>query len=360
MIRSFFTKEKSWLVEWDKFLQSTERGLFNQTSIWLQSYEVYGFDFEVFIITENDVIVGGCALVFAKFSIFKFLIVPCGPVLIESQEHLVDSVINELKEYALNSNCCCFQINLPFIKEGATFHNYTIKNISSDSVYYSGLEGTKFKYVIPLLGMRLIDLSNKTYDEVAQDFSSNHKRNISKASLYDFKFEQATDEKSIAEAYECFVQNAQGKGYSLRSYESMKNTLHAYVSKDQGVIATCVYQNKIIGAIFVIKCGQRLTYINGGTLQDYQNLPVPFYLHNELIKYALQNGFKSYDLSVGGSDGVIRFKKGFGSELYCFENTRYWVFKPFRFKIFVLIEKRLKPYKQTVAKLLAIIKKVFR
>lgn len=360
MIKSFFTKEQSWLDKWDNYLQSTERGLYIQLSFWIKAYNVYGFNYDFYIITDNDKIIGGCGVVIAKFSVFKFLIVPCGPVLDKNQEHLIDSVLTDLKEYAINNNCCCFQINLPIIKEEVGFHDYTLNKIPSKSIFYSGLEGTKFKYVIPLHGMRLVNLYNKTFDEVVQGFGSNHKRNLKKASSFDFQFQHVKTEEAIAEAYDCFVQNAQNKGYPLRSYDSMKETLQNYIANNQAIIATCIYQNKIVGAIYVMICGQRLIYINGGVLKEYQDLPISIYMHSELIKYSIEKRYKSYDFSVGGSHGVVRFKEGFGSQLFNFENSRYWVFKPFYFKIYIFLEKWLKPYKQFIAKLLFILKKRFK
>lgn len=360
MIKSFFTKEQSWLDNWDNYLQSTERGLYIQLSFWIKAYNVYGFNYDFYIITDDDKIIGGCGVVIAKFSVFKFLIVPCGPVLDKNQEHLIDSVLTDLKEYAINNNCCCFQINLPIIKEEVGFHDYTLNKIPSKSIFYSGLEGTKFKYVIPLHGMRLVDLYKKTFDEVVEGFGSNHKRNLKKASSFDFQFQQVKSEEAIAEAYDCFVQNAQNKGYPLRSYVSMKDTLQNYIANNQAIIATCIYQSRVVGAIYVMICGQRLIYINGGVLKEYQNLPISIYMHSKLIKYSIEKGYKSYDFSVGGSEGVIRFKEGFGSQLFNFENSRYWVFKPFYFKIYIFLEKWLKPYKQSIAKLLFILKKGFK
>ncbi|MFZ4105867.1 lipid II:glycine glycyltransferase FemX [Flavobacterium sp.] len=358
MIKSFFTKDQSWLDKWDNYLQETERGLYNQLSFWIKAYDIYGFNHDFYIITDNDEIIGGCGIVIARFSIFKFLIVPCGPVLDKNQEHLIDSILKDLKEFAIQKNCCFFQINLPITKEGVGFHDYTLDKISSNSIFYSGLEGMKFKYVIPLFGMRLVDLSDKTFDEVVQGFGSNHKRNLKKASSFNFQFHQVTTKEAIAEAYNCFVQNAREKGYPLRSYNSIKYTLQNYVANDQAIIATCFYQNKVVGAIYVMICGKRLIYINGGIIKEYQNLPISVYMHTELIKYSIEKGYKSYDLSVGGSEGVIRFKEGFGSKLFNFENSRYWVFKPFYFKIYTFLENRIKPHKQSIASLLFIFKKI--
>ena len=132
------------------------------------------------------------------------------------------------------------------------------------------------------------------------------------------------------------------------------------MDKDFAKIGVCIYQNKIVGALYVIKCGQRLTYINGGVLKDYQDLPISIFMHDEIIKYSFEKGYKSYDVSVGGSQGVVRFKEGFGSQLFTYQNSRYWILKPFYFSIYRFSEKRLKKHKQTIAKVLFFLKKGFK
>ena len=229
--------------------------------------------------------------------------------------------------------------------------------MSATSSYFSGESGTKFKYVIPLHGMRLVNLSNKTYDEVVADFSKNHKRNIanSKNEILTFKF--VTNPIEIEEGYNCFVLNASEKGYPLRSFESMQKTLSEYIRKDFARMGCCYWNDKIIGAIYIMKTGNRFIYINGGVLKEFQHLNVSNFMHNNVIEHAIQLGHKSYDISVGGSPGVIKFKEGFGSDLYSFIETKHWILKPLTFKVYLLVEKNLRRHKSKVANFLVKAKK---
>ncbi len=360
MSKAFFTKDQHWLDQWDNFLQNSERGLYNQLSDWIKAYQVYGFDYSFYIITQNETIIGGCGMVIAKVGFFKFLCVPSGPVIDEHHENAIETCLSDLLNFAKKTNCCYFQINVPFVKSGTNFHNYTMTTLSEKSSFYSGVEGTKFKYVIPLYGMRLIDLTSNDYEQVIQKWSSNHKRNLKKALQYDFEFKFVSSEAEIALAYDCFVKNALQKGYPLRSYDSMKATLREYITKDVAKIGVCLYQNKIVGAVYVMVCGKRFTYINGGVVHEFQDLPISFFMHDALIKLSIQLGYKSYDISVGGSSGVVRFKEGFGSQLFLYENTRHWIIKPFYFSMYALVEKRLKNHKQSIAKVLVFFKKIFK
>ncbi len=353
----FFTKEPSWLDKWDAFLQETERGLYNQLSDWIKSYKVYGFDYTFLLAVEKDTIVGGCGVVIAKFSLFKFFIVPSGPVFGVGFESHLDDFLLQLQTEAKRTNCCYFQLSLPYCDEN--FSNYSLDSVSKTSTYFSGKEGISFKYVIPLQGMRLVDLSDEnTYESVVKKYSSNNKRNLNKTKAIGLDFRFVTSDSEIEEGYQCFALNAIEKGYPLRSYASMKTTLRSYVDKNHAKMACCFLDDKIIGALYVLRCGQRFTYINGGVLKEFQHLNVSNFMHDKMIQYAIENGDKSYDLSVGGSKGVMQFKESFGSKLYLYGPTRHWILKPFRFKIFLLMERYLKPHKVKIAQLLIVLKKL--
>jgi lipid II:glycine glycyltransferase (peptidoglycan interpeptide bridge formation enzyme) len=348
----FFTKEQDWLDKWDAFLLETERGLYNQLSDWIKSYEVYGFDFNFLIATEDDKIVGGCGIVIAQFSFFKFFCVPSGPVIDVGYENILDTFISELKQEAQKTACCYFQISLPYCKEKANFNNYNLEKVSKQSNYFEGAEGVAFKYVIPLQGMRLVDLRGENPENVWKNYSSNNKRNLNKTKSVALNFKFVTSDSEIEQAYNCFALNAVEKGYPLRSYASIAKTLRAYVDKNHAKIACCFLNEQIIGALYVMNCGKRLTYINGGVLKEFQHLNISNFMHDKMIQYSIETGLNSYDLSVGGSKGVVKFKESFGSHLYVYVPTRHWILNPLRFKLFLWMEKHLKPHKSKIAGLL--------
>lgn len=356
-MKYLFTKEQQWLDRWDEFLSRSNRGLYNQLSDWIQSYEVYGFDYKVFLLIENDTIVGGCGIVIAKLSFFKFYIVPSGPVLEKAFENQTDFIIQQLKEDATQMGCCYFQISIPLLQNEPMVYDYSLSHISDDSIYFSGNEGTKFKFVIPLHGYRLVLLEGLTYESVYSTFSKNTKRNIAKAKKEGFTFRFVSTEAEIRAAYSCFEQNAKEKGYPLRSYTSMQTTLSKYINKNLAKMGCCYLDGVLVGALYVMQTGNRLTYINGGVLKAYQKLPVSHFMHNYLIEYSITHGYKSYDISVGGSAGVVQFKEGFGTDLYEFVTTRHWVLRPFIFQMYTLVEQKLKKRKTQVAQLLLKLKK---
>ena len=144
-MKSFFTKDNNWLKKWDAFLKTENRGNHLLYSDWLSSYKSYGFDFEVFIIiNENEKIIGGFGAVIAKTLMFKFYIVPVGPIFTIGNESENDFALEKLKIRAKELNCCYCQFSFPHSNENTGFkHFFSTNNINLND-YKSG---NLFKYV---------------------------------------------------------------------------------------------------------------------------------------------------------------------------------------------------------------------
>lgn len=349
MMDLFFTKEQKWLSLWDKFLKDNPRGHNSQYSAWLQSYTKYGFDYRILLLVENDTIIGGCGLIIPKLFFFKFVVVPAGPIVHASYEHTLNTILTEINQFAISISACYLQITLPKFSQNLD-SDYTISVLNGDSFYHSGLIGTKFKYVIAADGFRFVDLTDKNPQK---KYSTNTKRNIKKALDAKLEFDFARDEDEIREAYQCIIQNAKRIGYSVRSFDDFETTLKKLIDSDQAIFAVCKFDKKIIGSLFLINCGQRFTYISGGTDRHYNHFKVGHFLHHKIIELSMECNYAAYDISVGGDTGVLRFKEGFGGKHLTFIGTKYWILKPILFKIFLFFEQYFKPYKATVAALLS-------
>jgi hypothetical protein len=73
---------------------------------------------------------------------------------------------------------------------------------------------------------------------------------------------------------------------------------------------------------------------------------------------AIQEGLDGYNISLGGSKGVVEFKNSFNTEQLYYDNGQYhWVLKPLYFKLYLFFEKKLKPHKKTISKVLSKLKR---
>ncbi|MFM2229292.1 MAG: hypothetical protein RL607_550 [Bacteroidota bacterium] len=354
-----FSNSPETIAAWDQLLLNHPRGLYNQYSDWVKAYESYGFKTGMVFLKDHNRLVGGAGYVIAQFLFFKFIIVPCGPVLLPEYTADLDEFIRVLHQQAKKEGCCYFQISVPSTPNSIGDYRFNFEKLPESSFYYEGIQGTRFKYVIPLYGMRPIILEGKSFDEVRKGYSKNHWRNVQKGIKNDlaFRWIQNQEWDVLREAYACFEQNAKEKGYPIRSYETVQSTLQTYIQKGFAKVGVATYESRIVGALYVMVCGQRYIYINGGVEATFQDKGVSHFMHDWVMGEAHALGHPHYDISVGGSAGVLRFKEGFGSTLIEFEPPRYWVLNRTVFGLYQLVESGLKRQKSKVAKILFLLKK---
>ena len=73
---------------------------------------------------------------------------------------------------------------------------------------------------------------------------------------------------------------------------------------------------------------------------------------------AYNEKLSGYNISLGGSKGVVSLKESYAdTQLYFKEGQYHWILRPLQFKLFLLVEKHFKKHKKTISKLLSFFKK---
>ena len=349
-----FTKDASWLNKWDKFVTSEDKASHLLLSDWNKSFASYGFDFEVCILTENDKICGGFVAVIAKAVLFKFYIVPHGPIVAAGNESYWNDLTTKVPERAKKFNCCYCHISLPF-STIATSHTYTAGELP---VLKTANEGLLFKYVYSSYGLNWIDLKGFDEESKMMSLKSSSRRNIRNSYRKDLEVRMLKTKEEIQAGYSLFIENSEQANYNIREWKDIKETLFNLNEKGNLKILAVYKDTEMKGAILLVAAGNYYTYILGGSKKETPDLGVGDFLQWEAIKLSLESGFDGYNISLGGSKGVVEFKSGFNTEPIYFENSKYhWVIKPFYFKSYLFFEKHLKPHKKTISKVLSILKR---
>lgn len=349
-----FTKDAGWLAKWDKFVTTENKASHLLLSDWNKSFESYGFDFEVAILTENDKIYGGFAAVVAKAALFRFYIVPYGPIVSAGSENQLNDLIEKVPQRATHLNCCYCHISLPFSKIENT-HTY---KPFGDLSLKKAKEGHLFKYVYSGYGLNWIDLKEFDEESKLMSLKSSSRRNIRYSYRKDLELESLTTKEEIEAGYALFTENSNQANYNIREWKDMKETLFNLNEKGNLRILAAYKEREMKGAVLLVKAGNYYTYILGGTKKETPDLGVGDFLQWEAIKLSLESGFDGYNISLGGSKGVVEFKSGFNTEPIYFENSKYhWIIKPFYFKSYLFFEKHLKSHKKIISKVLSILKK---
>lgn len=348
----FFTKEKQWLEKWDEFVSSNEYASHLVLSDWLQSYKSYGFDFEIGLCLENEKIVGGFGAVIARIFSFKFYVVPSRPLFLTDNKifsNLIEAIVIRAKETKM-TYC---QIVLPVTTE-TNFENE-----------YSGFlkkkhfeKGTKFKYVFSFTGLNWLALKDyKTTEEILLSFKSSVRRDIRSAERKGVVIKYASSLNEIESAYQLCVENARKANYAIRDWNDFKETILNLIAQGRAKFIVGIKDDEMKGAIFLIKAAGYYNYILGGTKKEKPDLLIGHLLQWEAIKLSALENCEGYNISLGGSKGVLEFKNGFNTKEIKTDSNYYIILNPGLFKLYLFLDKYMKPYKSKIAKVLAFIKK---
>lgn len=347
------TKDLKWIQKWDEFLLNENRGSHLIYSQWLQSYKSYGFDYEVFIVHEGEVIIGGYGAVIAKSFFFKFYIIPHGPIVIVGHEDKLERILSQLSTQSKKRGCCYVQYSLPISNEFA-IEPYVYSSNKLIDTNLIGKVGNLFKYVYSNYGINWVDFNTTTsVDELLQQMSVQVRRNINLSYKNAAEICFAISEEECELAYKAIENNAKEAHYSVRAFEDFKATILELVAKERAYLLTAKIDGVIKGAAFAVNCGNHLTYISGGTKKEKPDMKLGYLLHWELIKKSYELGYKGYNISMGGSKGVMEFKAKFNTQTISFETPhRHLIIKPIIFKLYLILNSIFVKNKKTISVLL--------
>nr|WP_287938006.1 peptidoglycan bridge formation glycyltransferase FemA/FemB family protein [Algoriphagus sp.] len=302
----FVTTEKLWLRKWDLVQKSHHQGMFTQTSSWLSSYRAYGFSYELLIKTDSlqNIVAGfGCLLI--KAGPFKVYFCPWGPFLSDSVKP--KEALDQFVQRAIQVKASVAQFNPPVFTHTDNW-TFLLKDKKLK-------RGNFLKKIYVPLEFNLISLPDPDdlswENNLLKSFSENAKRNIKASKKFPIEIKPAKTPSEIAQAYACFQNNADREGYSIRTWEDVKESLTDAVIQENSIILLAVYEEKVVGAIWCAYGGNMLSYIMGGVDRSEKDLKLGHLLQWTCMQLAVQHNFPNYNISVGGSEGVVRFKSSF-------------------------------------------------
>lgn len=350
-----FTKDPIQLRKWDDFVLQQNVAGHLLLSAWNQSFASYGFDYEIAIQLDGEKIIGGFAAVVAKVTFFKFYIVPFGPITASGDTKALNDLIAKVPDRAKKLGCCYAHISLPL----SDVPNPHVYPVTSFPVLAMAKEGHRFKYVYSAYGINWKSvLGYATEEDFINSFRASVRRYIRSAQRKDLELRFLEDEKAVKQAYDLCLENAANNGYALRSWSAFKGTLMTMIQNKQAHFMGAFYDNNIKGASLVIKAGNHYTYILGGTKKEKPDFLAGHYLHFEAMRLAMQEKLSGYNISLGGSKGVISLKSSYAdAQIYYDKGKYHWIIRPTHFKAYQIFEKHLKKHKNTIAKLLSFFKR---
>ena len=331
----FVTDEKS-SKEYTEFLEKHERCNFQQSIEW--SKVKTSWKTEVILAEDNNgKIIGSLMVLIRKIPIFGYIMYSSrGPVCDIHNKEVLAQLTEGAKQLAKKYNAIVLRIEPDIVSSDEKFRNIMIElgyKIKDDAKNFS--EEIQPRYVFRL------DIKGKTEDEIFKAFHQKTRYNVRLATKKGVTVKVGARE-DLKDFHKIMITTGIRDGFITRPLEYFEKMYDCL--GDHMKLLMAYYEDKPISGVIVIIYGNKTWYLYGASSNEHRNLMPNYLLQWEMIKIALQNKSDIYDLRgvpgiADNSNGLYRFKKGFGAEYTEFIGEVYIEFNPLKYRLYKFAEK---------------------
>ena len=323
--------------EYTKFLENHERCNFQQSLEWANVKT--SWKKEVILAEDSSKkIIGSIMIWIRKIPIFGNIMYSArGPVCDIHNMEVLKQLTDGAKEVAKKYKAISFMIE-PDIKSSDT----EFKNIMLNLGYSIKDDAKNFREEIQPRYVFRLDTKNKTEDEIFNGFHQKTRYNVRLATKKGVTIKEGTRE-DLKTFHEIMVTTGIRDDFITRPLSYFEK-MYDCLGRDHMKLLMAYYEDKPISGVIPIMYGNKTWYLYGASSNEHRNLMPNYLLQWEMIKIAIQRKSDIYDLrGVPGiaddSNGLYRFKKGFGAEYTEFVGEVYIPFKPLTYKMYKFSEK---------------------
>ncbi len=323
--------------EYSKFLENHERCNFQQSIEWANVKTSWKREV-ILAENSNKKIIGSLMVWIRKIPFFGNIMYSArGPVCDIHNLEVLSQLTEGAKLLAKKYNAIVLRIE-PDIESSDTI----FRNIMLELGYQIKDDAKNFRDEIQPRYVFRLDTKGKTEDEVFKAFHQKTRYNIRLATKKGVTVKEGTKE-DLKDFHKIMVTTGLRDGFITRPLEYFEKMLDC-LKDDHMKVLMAYYQDKPISGVIPIMYGNKTWYLYGASSNEHRNLMPNYLLQWEMIKLALKRHSDIYDLrGVPGipddSNGLYRFKKGFGAVYTEFIGEVYIPFKPLTYKLYKISEK---------------------
>ena len=260
-----------------------------------------------------------------------------GPVCDIHNMEILKQLTEGAKLLAKKYNAIVLRIE-PDIKSDDT----SFRNIMLELGYSIKDDAKNFREEIQPRYVFRLDTKDKTEDEIFKNFHSKTRYNIRLATKKGVTIKDGTKE-DLKDFHKIMVTTGIRDGFITRPLEYFER-MYDCLGPEHMKILMAYYEGKPISGVIPIMYGNKTWYLYGASSNEHRNLMPNYLLQWEMIKIAISRKSDIYDLRgvpgiADNSNGLFRFKKGFGAEYTEFIGEVYIPFKPLTYKMYKISEK---------------------
>ena len=323
--------------EFTKFLETHERCNFQQSLEWAKVKTSWKTEV-ILAEDENKKIIGSLTVWVRKIPIFgNIMYSPRGPVCDVHNIEVLKQLTDGAKKLAEKYKAIVLRIE-PDIKSD----DEKFKNLMLELGYQIKDDAKNFREEIQPRYVFRLDTKGKTEDEIFKGFHQKTRYNVRLATKKGVTVKEGTKE-DLKDFHKIMITTGKRDGFIIRPLEYFEKMYDA-LGPEHMKILMAYYEGKPISGVIPIMYGNKTWYLYGASSNEHRNLMPNYLLQWEMIKLAIKNKSDIYDLrGVPGiaddSNGLYRFKKGFGAEYTEFIGEVYIPFKPLTYKLYKFSEK---------------------
>ena len=323
--------------EYTSFLENHERCNFQQSLEWAKVKT--SWKSEVILAEDsNKKIIGSLMVWIRKIPIFGNIMYSArGPVCDIHNMEVLQQLADGAKKLAKKYNAIVLRIE-PDIKSD----DEEFKNIMLQLGFLIKDDAKNFRDEIQPRYVFRLDTKGKIEDEILKAFHQKTRYNVRLATKKGVTIKDGTRE-DLKDFHKIMITTGIRDGFIIRPLKKKKK-MYDELGPEHMKVLMAYYNGEPISGVIPIMYGNKTWYLYGASSNEHRNLMPNYLLQWEMIKIALNRKSDIYDFrGVPGiaddSNGLYRFKKGFGAEYTEFVGEVYMPFKPLIYKLYKISEK---------------------
>lgn len=313
----------------ERFVESHPKGHFLQSLKWasVKSPQPHA---AVMSVDENGNIRGAMSMFVYPERLFglSLLYAPRGPVCAADDTAAMRDLFNGAEQIARKHRAVKLVLDPDITEEDNEF----LKNLGVFGVKRG--DNRKDNTILQPFSVFRIDIKNKTHDELMEMFHSKARYDV-RSALKKGAVCEIGARDDLPAFHSLLRETAERDGFTVRSpgyFEKMydvlaPDNLKLFVVKHEGVV--------IAGSV-LIRYGNKSWHMYAGSGEAYKDLLPNYLMQWEMMRWSAENGVDIYDMrGIAGErdktkplDGLFRFKKRFGGELFSFVGRLELVYNP--------------------------------
>lgn len=335
----------------ESFVKNHRAGSFMQSLRWCDVKYTWGHEA---ILTRNaqGEIVGAMLVLIKKVAPLNtaLLYAPRGPVCDLHDRDVLSDLLAGVRELAKKYHAYLFRMD-PYVT-------------ADDDAFIAMARGMGLRFIpgmgdfttIQTRNNYMLDIENKTPDEVFEGFHSKWRYNIRLAQRKGVECRVCGPDK-IDDFYPIMLVTGKRDGFIVRPKEYFVRMLEALGEHCRLFI--CYYEDKPVSGAITTQYAGKTCYVYGASDNEYRNMMPNHIMQWTMIQWAIENGNFLYDFQGiphyqdenHPNYGVYRFKKGFNGQVVEFAGEFDLVFSASMEKLVNTAEKAVRTVRSAQSKL---------